>query len=165
MIMFMNLNIYSSQARYSSDSDLQLQQNAKTLGEILNHDLRKIGFNYTGSSIITAQEKLFSFYSDIDSNGVVDVVTYSLSDSSMVTQTTNPKDKILIRMVNADTSLGPSLGITDLKFSYLNSKSKKTAAVDSIKYIRAEIWVETPEPIEGKYPFTYWEMTINPRNL
>lgn len=166
LVMFINLNLFSSQARYASDSELQLQQNAKTLAEIINHDVRKIGFNYSANPIKTAQSNKFVFYADIDSNGVSDEVGYYLSDTSLVSHTSNPKDRVLIRQVNADSSLqGPSLGITDLKFSYLNNLGKTTAVIDSIKYIKTEIWVESPEKVDDRYLFTYWELTINPRNL
>jgi hypothetical protein len=44
-----------------------------------------------------------------------------------------------------------------------------TTALDSIKYIKAEIWVQSPTKVyednEQKYLFTYWELTINPRNI
>lgn len=165
LLGLVNLNIYSSQTKFSSDSELQLQRNAKTLAEIINHDLRKIGFNYAGTAIITAEKNTLSFYSDIDTNNVTDIVTYTLSDSLQVPTTANPRDKILIRIVNSDTSKGPSLGLIDLTFKYKNALGTETAALDSIRYIEAEMWVETPEPVNDKYSFTYWEMTINPRNI
>src|SRR3989304_10023881 len=81
ILVMLNLNIYSSNMKFSSDSELRLQQNAKTLADIISYDLRKIGFKQSGLALITAQPKKISFYADIDLNGVVDVVTYQLSDS------------------------------------------------------------------------------------
>ena len=161
----MNLNIYTSQVKYSSDSELTLQRNAKTLAEIINNDLRKVGYRHTGAAIISAQEKFFEFYADIDSNGTSDVISYSLGDTSDALATTNPNDKVLIRTVNNISDGGPSLGITNLKFRYFNTTGQETAALDSIKYIKSEIWIETTDMVDAQYPFTYWEMTINPRNL
>jgi hypothetical protein len=142
-----------------------MQQSAKTLAEIVNNDFRKIGFNYDGISLITIESKKISFYADIDSNKVVDQVTYYISDSTLVSNTENPRDKVLIRVVNNDTSKGPSLGITDLKFSYRNTFGINTTVLDSIRYIKVEFWVEAPERVNNTYPFTYWEMTITPRNI
>jgi len=34
-----------------------------------------------------------------------------------------------------------------------------------IAYVKAELWIESIEQTDGEYLFTYWEMTINPRNL
>jgi len=170
ILVMLNLNIYSSNVKFSSDSELRLQQNAKTLAEIVSYDLRKIGFRKSGTAIITAQPKMISFYSDIDANGVVDIVTYKLSDSLEVLSTTNPKDKILYRIVNNDTSKGPSLGLVNINFEYMKSNGIVTANLDSIKYITAEFWVETPDMVNdsrgiNKYLFTYWELTIKPRSI
>ena len=170
ILVMLNLNIYSSNVKYNSDSELCLQQNAKTLADIVSYDLRKIGFRKSGTAIITAQPRKISFYSDIDSNGVVDVVTYQLSDSLAVMSTNNPKDKILYRIVNNDTSKGPSLGLVDLNFNYLNMSGNATASLDSIKYITAELFIESPDMLKdsngkNKYLSTYWELTINPRSI
>lgn len=170
ILIILNLNIYSSNIKINSDSELRLQQSAKTLADIVSYDLRKIGFRKSGTAMVTAQPKKISFYSDIDSNGVVDVITYLLSDSLLVNNTSNPRDKVLFRIVNNDTSKGPSLGLVDLNFEYLNFKGKQTANLDSIKYINAELWVESPEMAKdpkgkNKYLFTYWELTINPRSM
>ncbi len=165
VIMLMKFNIYQSNTRFASDSELQMQQNAKTLAEILDHDLRKIGYDYDSTSIVQADSERISFLSDIDRNGSTDVVSYFLGDTSEVTGTTNPKDRILYRVVNSDTIKGPSLGLTKAKFSYLDEVYTETAILSDIRYVKAELWVESIQPVGDEYIFTYWEMTINPRNL
>jgi hypothetical protein len=164
-LVILNLNIAKSNEQYSSDSELQLQQNAKTLADMLEYDLRKIGYKYSGNPFITTDSNKISFYSDIDNNGTIDEVSYLISNPDQVNYTSNPYDRILYRVVNNDTSKGPSLGITRLRFCYYNSIGVTTTVQDSIKYVKTEIWVETPEKVDNTYPFTYWELTINPRNL
>lgn len=165
VLMLLNFNIFQSNTRFASDSELQLQQNAKTLAEIINYDLRKIGYDYSNTAFVEADSERISFYSDIDRNGSIDIVSYFLGDTSEVTETTNPKDRILYRVVNSDTIKGPSLGLTKAKFSYLDEVYSETATLTDIKYVKAELWVESIEPVGEEYLFTYWEMTINPRNL
>jgi hypothetical protein len=165
VLMLMNFNAFQSNTAISSDSELQMQQNAKTLAEIINHDFRKIGFNYDNTAFAQADSERISFYSDIDRNGSIDSVTYFLGNPSEVTSTTNPKDRILYRKVNNDTISGPSLGLTKAKFSYLDGVGTVTSTFADIAYVRAELWIESIEPVDGEYLFTYWEMTINPRNL
>jgi hypothetical protein len=165
MFMVFNLNMFSTAQRYSSDQELRLQQNSKVLASMLDHDLRKIGYNYNGVAMVTALDRQISFRADIDSNGTTDLVTYLLGNTAEISYTENPRDRILYRIVNTDSSKGPSLGIINTKFSYMNAKAKPTTALDSIKIIKVELWLESPDPYEGKYPFTYWEMTINPRNI
>jgi len=170
ILVMLNLNIYSSNIKFNSDSELQLQQNAKTLADILSYDLRKIGYGKKGTAVITAQPKKISFYSDINLSGSIDIVTYQLSDSLAVMSTSNPKDKILYRIINNDTSKGPSLGLVDMNFKYLNDKGITTSNLDSIKYLNAEFFVESPELVNdsrgnNRYLFTYWELTIKPRSI
>ncbi len=165
VLVMLNLNIYSSQQFFASGSNLRLQQNAKTLADIIDHDIRKVGYKYNGNCIISAQKDKFSFYSDIDSNGVMDVVTLALSDTSSIVTPTNPNQKVLYRIVNGDTSKGPSLDLTNLKFTYRNEFGKSTTNLDSVKYIQTEIWLESKEKVDNQYAKTYWEVTINPRNL
>lgn len=177
-LMIIKLNLFSANASYYSDNELKLQQNAKTLAEVLNHDLRKIGYQYNGTALITAQPTQLKFYADmqapgITGHGTMDVVEYFLGDSTNMASTPNPRDKVLYRVVNdVDTIGGPSLGLVNLKFSYLDSKGIVTSILDSIKYVKAEFWVEPSEAVnnfitgqQDSSVFTYWELTINPRNI
>lgn len=178
LLMILKLNLFASNSSYYSDNELKLQQNAKTLAEIINYDLRKIGYEYDSTAIIIAQPTRIKFYADMNAPGTtgygtVDVVEYYLGDSTEVTATPNSRDKILYRILNnVDTTGGPSLGLVDLKFSYLNSQGVATASLDSIRYIKAEFWVEPYDPVNNfitgtrdSTVFTYWELTINPRNI
>ncbi|MCW8803663.1 MAG: hypothetical protein OQK57_04625 [Ignavibacteriaceae bacterium] len=178
MLMIVKLSIFSSNANYYSDNELRLQQNAKTLAEVINSDFRKIGYDYDSTAIITAQPKRIKFYADMDApgtmgNGTMDVVEYFLGDSTEVLSTPNLRDKVLYRVINdVDTLGGPTLGLVDLKFSYLNSQGIVTASLDSIKYVKAEFWIEPYDPVSNfitgnpdSTVFTYWELTINPRNI
>ena len=61
LLMIMKLNIFASNSSYYSDNELKLQQNAKTLAEIINYDLRKIGYNYDSTALIIAQPTRIKF--------------------------------------------------------------------------------------------------------
>jgi hypothetical protein len=165
MLMLFNLNVFQSNTRFASDSELQLHQNAKTLAEILNYDLRKAGYLYDSTSFAQADSEKVSFYADIDRDGTTDLISYFLGDTSEACETTNPKDRILYRVVNKDTIKGPSLGLIKARFSYFDESYIPTALLSDINYVKAELWVESIEKVDNKYLFTYWEMTINPRNL
>ncbi|GMU94988.1 hypothetical protein [Ignavibacterium album] len=177
LLLIIKLNLYSASVSYNSDNELKLQQNAKTIAEILNYDLRKIGYNHTGTAILVADSTRIKFYADINApgtagHGVVDVVEYVVLDSTHATGTSNSRDAVVTRIVNnTDSIAGPSLGLVKLRFSYFNSAGVKTTVLDSIKYVKAEFWVEPTEKIPNiltgtpDSTFTYWEMTINPRNI
>lgn len=177
LLLVIKLNLFMSNSGQFSDNELRLQQNSKTMAEMLSHDLRKIGYMNNGTSIVTANEKHIKFLADMDApgtagHGTIDIVEYYLGDSTEATGTSNLRDKVLYRIMNeTDTIGGPTLGLVNLKFSYLNGNAIPTAVLDSIRYIKAEFWVEPTEQITNFVTgnkdsiFTYWELTIYPRNI
>lgn len=169
-LLIFKLNLFAHSSLTLSDSELKLQQNAYTLAEILNYDLRKIGYKCDSTAITVSDTNRIRFYSDLDRNGTIDDLEFCVSNPNAVPSTENPNDIILYRIFNGDTLRGPSLGLRRILFTYLNVFGQKTAVKDSIRYIRTELWIESnyqSENLFGKmeYPFTYWEMTINPRNI
>lgn len=169
-LMIFKLNLYTHSAAMTSDSELKLQQNAKTLAEILNYDLRKVGYKCDSTAMAVADSNRIKFYSDIDRDGDIDNLEFCVSNPGAVPSTQNPNDIVLYRIFNGDTLGGPSLGLTKIKFTYLNQFNQHTTVLDSIKYIRTELWVQGENQLENifgqmEYQNTYWEMTINPRNL
>ena len=165
LLMMFNANTYQSNARFASDSELQMQQNAKTLADILSYDLRKIGYECKTNPFLVADSERVSYYADMNRDGTPDVVTYIISDTTQAISTTNPEDRVLIRIVNNDTIAGPSLGLTKIRFSYYNEFGIPTLDFDEIDFVKAELWVESVEAVDNEYLFTYWELTISPRNL
>jgi hypothetical protein len=177
LLLVLKLNLFMSESSYSSDSELRLQQNTKTLAEIMNSDFRKVGYQVSGVPILTADPDRFKFVGDLERPGTsgfgtIDTVEYFLEDSTHSSGTTNLHDKILVRVLNnKDTIDGPSLGLTKLQFSYLDSLSAPTEDLTKIRYIKTEMWVQPTEArnnfITGiaDSTFTYWEFTIYPRNI
>jgi hypothetical protein len=177
LLLVIKMNLFVSNASFASDNELKMQQNAKTLAEILNYDFRKIGYKYDGVSILIAENERFKFVGDLQrpgetGYGSIDTVEYFIRDSSYSLGTANQNDIILVRVLNSTDSItGASLGLVKLNFTYLDSISTPTTDLSLIKYIKAEIWVEPSEPInnfitgQNDSVFTYWEFTINPRNI
>jgi hypothetical protein len=189
-MMIIKLNLFSSQSTYTSDNELKLIQNTKTLAEILDYDFRKIGYKYNGTAIAIADSNHFKFYADmqpIDSlhHGAIDTVEYFVGNTLEMAGTMNSKDIALKRTIKQEYVMiesmsGPSLGLIRIKFTYLNAKKtaldystlKSTPAyLDSIRYIKTEMWVQSTEAVtdafsdSSRYSITYWEFTIYPRNI
>lgn len=181
-MLIIKLNLFSSQTGYSSDSELKLIQNTKTLAEIIDYDFRKIGYKYDGVAIEVADSNHIKFYADMQAPGtsgygIMDIVEYTVGNTSEVSGTVNPNDKIIKRTITTqggtllESMDGPSLGLVRIKFSYLDSTNVLTTLPSKICYIKTEMWVEGSDPIPDAYtinsPYskTYWEFTINPRNL
>lgn len=174
-MMIIKLNLFSNQTSNISDNELKLIQNTKTLTEILEYDLRKIG--YRSSHTIKFKEAKITeveFYSDIDrdSTNLNDVVRYWVEPSS------EPGYLILKRTINNGSEMsGPSLGLDSLKFTYFDASgdsikyAETNSNLDKIRYIKTEIWVKSSYAVkdafsnDSTFSKTYWEFTINPRNL
>ena len=177
VLQLLNMSLFMQNAGYKSDNELKMQQNAKTLAEIVNYDFRKIGYQSNSTPFLIAEQKKIKFIGDLEApgaagSGVVDTVEYFVLDSTHATSTSNPRDIVLVRVLNnKDSIAGPSLGLVNIKFSYLDSLFTPTANLSNIKYIKTELWVEPTEVsndfITGKKDsaFTYWEFTIHPRNI
>ncbi len=177
LLLVLKMNLFMSNASFASDNELKLQQNAKTLAEILNNDFRKIGYKHTGTAFIAAEKERIKFVGDLQRPGqsgfgIADTVEYFIRDTSYSSGTTNPDDIVLVRILNGNDSIaGPSLGLVKLQFNYLDSLSTPTADLTKIKYIKTEFWVEPIDQadnfVTGQQDsvFTYWEFTINPRNI
>ncbi len=177
LLMVLQMNLFMQNGRSHSDQELQMQQNAKTQADIINYDFRKIGYGHSGTSILIAEKEKIKFVGDLErpgeaGYGTLDTVEYYIKDSSFATGTTNPRDIILVRVLNnKDSITGPSLGLVQLNFSYLDSVSTPTTDLSKIKFIKTELWVEPNENVNNyvtgeKDPtFTYWEFTIHPRNI
>jgi Tfp pilus assembly protein PilW len=165
LLMMFNAEVYQSSTGFASDSELQMQQNARTLADIVSYDLRKIGYECKTNPFLAADSERVSFYADMDRDGTQDIVTYFVSDTSYARSTKNPNDRVLIRVVNNDSIAGPSLGLTKIKFSYFDDVGTPVTDFNQISFIKAELWIESIEPVNDKYLFTYWELTISPRNL
>ena len=177
LIMMIRLSLFSYQTSYTSDSELKLQTNTKTLAEILDYDLRKIGYRHNGTAILYADSTRFIFMADIDSNGTAEEIEYFVGDSTESGGTANPSDIILKRTIGGVNLMsGSSLNLVKLKFTYLDESSNKIPYLSSsqyadIKYIKTEMWLAGDDPITdaysdtSKYTLTYWEFTIYPRNI
>lgn len=165
LMMVMNFNIFTTQTQVGSTAELMLQRNAKTIAEIINADFRKIGFKYNGTAITQADSQKLVFYSDINNNNNIRLVEYVLGDTSTASFSINPNDRALFRIVGNDTIVVAPEGITNLRMLYRDENGVITNVLPDIRYVEIGIWLQSPYPINNEYLFTYWQMTINPRNI
>ncbi|RPI75863.1 MAG: hypothetical protein EHM47_01410 [Ignavibacteriales bacterium] len=177
LFLVIKQNLFITNASYFSDNELRLQQNAKTLAEIINYDMRKLGYMNNSVSVLIAEKEKIKFIGDLEKpgvtgHGIVDTVEYFLTDPSYAIATVNPRDRVLVRVLNNSDSLGgPSLGLVKLQFTYLDSLSTITNNLSKIRFIKTEMWLEPVEPVINNAAskidslFTYWEFTIHPRNI
>ena len=167
MLTILNLNANLNQASYEKVYTLNMQTNIVTLARIIEYDFVKIGYHTSKPAILNADSTSIRFTSDLLNAGVTNTVKYSISDvsESVVASTKNPRDRMIYREVNGQPMISANLGVTSLKFTYLDSMGSETSNLTFIKAIRVKIKLENPEPIDTTYQGVFWEKTIYPRNL
>src|SRR5713101_5452537 len=124
---FFNLNHSISNYNWETTLDLSTQETCVSVGEIIENDIYKIGLNDTMKtpSITYADSSKITFRSDVNYDGKMDSVTYYTGLASALTSTTNPRDKIIYRVVTNKTT-AMNVGCTNLKFTYYDSSGTVT---------------------------------------
>lgn len=174
MIFFM-LILFNEKMRNVSDdlvSNNIVQSNAIEISNILEYDLLKIGYNESSEEIVIAAKKdSIGFLSDIDNNGKVDSVFYSVTDSSEVLETENINDKKLLRKLNNEQ---PKIigKLTDFEITYYDSLSNELSISQlinqseriKISEIGIKLRVESDFKIDDKYQQSFWNKKIKIKN-
>lgn len=146
MILF-RMNDSSVESHYLSSGELIVQSNLVEIVELLEHDLRKIGYcedwekiPRPSEAIIEATDTSISFLTDVavskavqTGDGNVDILKYWIGSptDSEVANTPNPKDRMLYRQVNSDTPLSANLGLTQFKLRYFNALGNEITTMPS----------------------------------
>ncbi len=177
MIILWRLNDATTQNTYNYSGELSLQQNLATTAEIIEYDFRKIGYCSDwnkipdpSKSIILADSNRIKFLTDVQSDGIVDTMYYYLGPTSELTQTENPRDRILYRVVNSETPKGANLGITQFKMVYFNALgdtiSFPIAQPGEIASMEINVTVENTAAYDQKYSSAFWrQIRLVARNL
>ena len=177
MIILWRLNDATTQNTYNYSGELSLQQNLATTAEIIEYDFRKIGYCSDwnkipdpSKSIILADSNRIKFLTDVQSDGIVDTMYYYLGPTSELTQTENPRDRILYRVVNSETPKGANLGITQFKMVYFNALGDTIkfpiAQPGEIASMEINVTVENTSAYDQKYSSAFWrQIRLVARNL
>ena len=114
---------------------------------------------------------MIEFLTDINDDGKIDSVLYSVGDVSELYSTENPNDRILYRTLNNSTSMLDN--ITRLYISYYDSSFNKINYADlsdpylrsEIKGIQLQLIKETADTVNNGYKKIEWNKVIKPINL
>ena len=122
ILLRLNGNVIESNFIYGSDRSLQ--QGLAETAMVVEEDLRAMGycadpFKLTDgmSRVISADTSYLSFYTDIDDDGELDSIAYFISDTSALSGTKNPRDRILYRQVNTEPPFMVSTNIVQFKLN------------------------------------------------
>ncbi|MCB9207863.1 MAG: hypothetical protein H6612_04690 [Ignavibacteriales bacterium] len=145
LLILFRMSDASVESNYLTSGEFLVQSNLLATIEILEHDLRKVGYceNWEeipdpAIAIIEATDTSITFLTDVAQSqslqlgdGTVDTLKYWIGKSTdaEVQNTPNPNDKILYRQVNNDPPFYANLGITQFKLQYFNALGNKITAM------------------------------------
>jgi len=179
LTFMLNLDRNITQANYTSVNDVIVQTNIVNAAKIIETDFRRIGYCANPDAIIDPSKSILSatqngikFISDVNGDGNVDTVTYSVGTAAALTQTRNPKDFMLYRTVKTGAStstIGYSIGLTQFLFAYYGTQNDSLAFpidVGKVYEMRLTMQLQSPFAYDTIYSYSYWrEMRLASRNL
>jgi len=160
---------------YSSDKHLQLE--TVRLADLIETDFRRIGYcedpsklSDTTKIIISADTSQIKFLTDIDRDGIPDSLEYFVSDTSSLSVTKNPRDRILYRKINKQLPLNISSNITRFYLRYFDALNEEISSPVSnprlISSMEVSFKIEDSEAYDEQYSEAYWQQVrLTSRNL
>jgi hypothetical protein len=172
LTMLLQFNASVMEGAASQTFSTIVQSNITAVGEMVEHDFRKIGYRvgaFPDSAIIYADSTQIVFRGDIDNNKALDRVTY-LFNRQVASAHENPRARLLYRTVNGTGSQSIDLGITRFRLTYYDKNKtlitqNPVPSPSRIASITVTMDVESVASYDGAYQGGNWERTIIPKNL
>ena len=127
MLSLFRINDTAVENAYTGNGELTAQTSLATIVQILEYDFRKIGYcadwnkiPNPSQAIISADSTQIKFLTDVDFDGNVDSIKYYLGPTSELTNSPNPRDRYLYRVVNTEAPVGVNLGVTQFRLNFFN---------------------------------------------
>jgi hypothetical protein len=189
LLMTLRVNTANDENMQTYRGDLLVQENLVAVTQLLEYDFRKIGFCKEPNNlpdptraILMADTSSIRFLTDVDKDGtgpdgIVDSVYYYLGPTSELSQTPNPRDRYLYRVVDSEPPKGANLGITSFSMKYFDRAGVPIAtpvigaALQQIQTIQITLSVENVyastivETTNKQYSSAFWQQVrLSSRN-
>jgi hypothetical protein len=169
-LMFLAINRFNASVMQNSHEvtmDTNAGKNLTAISKLIQFDFNRIGLGVPVdiTPILTADTSRTVFLTDIDRNGVVDTLSYILSDPSQAYGTENPRDRILYRRINSETLTDAALGVTRFRMRYYDSMGNETYDTSIMRRLDISLTVESTMNYDLKYSKFFWQASFSPPNL
>ncbi|MCF8241344.1 MAG: hypothetical protein K9J16_08145 [Melioribacteraceae bacterium] len=177
LMILLRLNESAVENTYKFAGDLIVQQNLVSVIQLLEHDFRRIGYCDDWSkipepslSIIAADSNRISFLTDVDNDGNVDTMHYYTGSTSELSDTPNPRDRLLYRVINNEVPKSANLGITQFRLTFFSPLGNKLnfpiVNCGEIYTMQIDITVENTTAYNQNYSTAFWrQIRLAARNL
>lgn len=163
ILLILNINFQVSDFQSEQSQENVLFLNIKTATEILDFNLKRIGYKSTQNPIDYADSSSIKFYSDIDDNNTVDSIEIKLLPTN--TPTENPNDSRLVLILNSQIHDILPNGVVGFKLEYFDINNQPVTEKLFIKRIKYTVNLETISPIENKYLSMETTGFVIPKNI
>lgn len=180
----MNIRVSNSNAELTMTQITR--ERVSAIADMLYDDIPNLGYNLnntTNDIIVAADSFKIQFYRKIDrfDTGDPELITWEFTETP-VTSTKNPDDKILIRVVDSDTTQ-INLGVVNFRLWYFDEHGLSLKPEDNehlptpvtssklgdIKQIYVALELQSTEKImsggDGRYIRSVWEKRFSPGNI
>lgn len=148
-----------------------VRENTASITEIILYDFHRMGFGAPNPENIISSfnNNSIRFLIDLDANGTIDTLQYTLSTIAAASNTPNPRDRFLYRRVNSEAQQDIGLGITNFNLNYYDKNGSVAALATTIATIEIQLTVESvfgcSVADSTYYPQNFWQTRISPPNL
>lgn len=175
LVNLLNLNqrVIQSESVYGHDKNLQVD--VVILATIMDRDFGLLGYcgDYTkmdSTAIIYGDSMSIKFMADVDNNGIFDTLHYFVSDTTLLSGTPNPRDRVLYRKLNSNTPFAVANNITEFNLKYLDTFFNEVPTPINlnkiVNFIRIAFKVEDPFAYDEQYSEALWRrLTVTANNL
>jgi len=177
LMILLRLNDAAVQNTYTYGGDLIVQQDLVSVVDLIEYDFRKIGYCKDwkkipdpSKAIIAADTNSITYLTDDNNDGVVDTMHYYTGTVSELSQTPNPRDRLLYRVLNSDTPRSANMGITQFRMTYFDALGNKLnfpiTVPSAIYTMQIDITVENSFAYAQQYSSVFWrQIRLAARNL
>ncbi|MCH8556773.1 MAG: hypothetical protein LAT84_03070 [Balneolia bacterium] len=159
-----NNNMFSHSGRQTLYQSVKVTNEA--FAQLMERDLRRVGFGVSGHGILIADTTRFSFEADFTNSGITQTVTWTTEEIDIsedrvetVFNRTGPDADAAIQ--NRDYQIGAR----DFRFRYYDRHRNITTEVDSIRHIGFIMLSESEQRYGDRFERHALERTVTPRNL
>lgn len=129
MMIILTATDIAAESQATHSGDMLVQELLTNTAQLVEGELRNMGFGVPEgeSAVLRAEESRIHFLADIDRDGVVDTMKYSLGDTTEMRDTQNELDRPLKRQINNGAVL--SVGsVTTFRLRYLTREGTPLAS-------------------------------------
>jgi hypothetical protein len=164
----MRLNADMAERSYKGLLGYGVQYQAAALAQVVEEDLRKMGYGVSGTAIVQADSAQLRFLADLEADGQVDTLHYYRGGTDEAAETSNPEDCVLYRAQSGQATQELRLGVTRFALSYFDAEGDSLAlpvTLAEVRRIRLDLTVESAEPYDTTYAQAFIQLRVRPKNL